>query len=65
MKKYMYRLMTKGFRKLSDTKTWNVAHYSKPKYVMAKNEDLARGMIREKLSRKWLGFRMMTLDEVK
>lgn len=40
-------------------KRWNVPHYSDVKYVVAKDEDVARAMIREKLKSKWTGFRLI------
>ena len=62
MKKHYYRLMAKGFRELINRDgnkiRWNVPHYSKLKYVMAKDEELARFEIRNMLSDKWIGFRI-------
>ena len=63
--KYYYMLMTSGYidkRYKNKVKRWNVPHYSKVKYVIAKDEDVARSMIREKLKNKWTGFRLLRSD---
>lgn len=64
MEKFEYVLMTNGIRDVIDDETgnsakWNVPHYSKVKYVMAKDEDMARKEIRAKLKKKWVGFRLL------
>ena len=63
MNKYFYKLMTPGHKIIGQDEngkpiTWNVPHYSDMKFVYAKNEDIACSTIRQKLKRKWIGFRM-------
>jgi len=69
MKKIYYRLMARGttskcrirnkivdVKDIYDKEVFNVPFLSPIKYVVAKDEDVARAMIREKLTNnKWTG----------
>lgn len=71
MKKFYYRLLAKGYKTqfriggqlisteelLGEEKVDSV-YYSKRKYVVANDEDVAKALIREKLGRKWKGFQL-------
>lgn len=72
MRKYHYVLMTKGVKKIANIKgvrygvNWNAPYYSKVKYLLANDEDMARNEIKKQLKRKWIGFMLLPkLDEVK
>jgi hypothetical protein len=72
MEKYFYRLIARGTVEktyngdLVDEEqkvTWNVPHYSKLKYVVAKDLDVARALMREHLTeRKWTGYRLVHVE---
>ena len=70
MKKFFYVLMAKGHKTIGkDSKDKDIVragiYYSKPKHVMAKNEDVARIKIHERLTNnKWTGFRLLTNKQV-
>jgi 3-polyprenyl-4-hydroxybenzoate decarboxylase len=43
---------------------WNVPHYSKLKYVVAVDKDVARAMIRDELTDfKWTGARLVHIQQ--
>ena len=69
MKKYYYKLMAKGKsayllgRPIGRMR--DVIYWSREKYVVAKSEEIARVMIREKLKKKWLGFKIIKEVELK
>jgi hypothetical protein len=72
MKKFYYRLFTKGKKhtviiagqsfKLPKGKEWDALYPSEEKYVVAPNEDVARFEIRQKMKGKWDAFILIRKD---
>ena len=64
MKRYYYKFMARGFNVVSEGDSEvkrEIVYYSKTKYVMARNEEVARIDIHNKLTNhKWTGFRLLT-----
>lgn len=65
MNVFHYVLMTTGIQKKTEILgeiydvDWKAPYFSKPKKIIAPDEDIARFEIRQKLKGKWTGFQIL------